>query len=444
MAKVKFIVKGNQEIVQLIIRISLSRMQDFQKASKIYIPSRYWNFYEKRLFNRKDRTEFRNDAEFIKTINNCNKLLAIIEDFVLGKLSNPDLITPVIIEDEILNFHGLETNIEKQKREKFEKEKLKEKNCNQLMNHITRYNKLRINDSSILMSTKQKYKYLEKRVYEFETLNKKVILLDDCDKEFFNSFEEFLYCEKKLMKSTIIRVIKNLKTILYDAQKNGYKINPQFNISQKKSKEGDVIYLTLEELDVIRSFEIQDRTLDITRDWLIVGSFTGQRVSDFMRFNNDCIRTYKDQDENKYDIIEITQIKVKKMVSIPIHPYVKEIIFKYNGFPPLFTKNFHSNSTIFNLKLKELIELIGIKRMVNAKEFDVIEKRNFIRKISIHKAISSHVCRRSFASNFYGDPKFPTPLIMSITGHRYENTFLEYIGKSDINKALQVAKIFNS
>jgi len=34
--------------------------------------------------------------------------------------------------------------------------------------------------------------------------------------------------------------------------------------------------------------------------------------------------------------------------------------------------------------------------------------------------------RRSFASNYYG--KIETPLLMNITGHTKESTFLTYIG----------------
>lgn len=40
--------------------------------------------------------------------------------------------------------------------------------------------------------------------------------------------------------------------------------------------------------------------------------------------------------------------------------------------------------------------------------------------------IASHDLRRSFATNFYS--KIPTPLLMSMTDHSRETTFLKYIG----------------
>ena len=36
--------------------------------------------------------------------------------------------------------------------------------------------------------------------------------------------------------------------------------------------------------------------------------------------------------------------------------------------------------------------------------------------------------RRSFATNYFG--KIETPILMEITGHSRESTFLEYVGKN--------------
>ena len=36
--------------------------------------------------------------------------------------------------------------------------------------------------------------------------------------------------------------------------------------------------------------------------------------------------------------------------------------------------------------------------------------------------------RRSFARNYFG--KIATPILMEITGHSRESTFLEYVGKN--------------
>jgi len=41
--------------------------------------------------------------------------------------------------------------------------------------------------------------------------------------------------------------------------------------------------------------------------------------------------------------------------------------------------------------------------------------------------VSSHIGRRSFATNHFG--KIPTPIIIAATGHKSESIFLKYIGK---------------
>ena len=57
-----------------------------------------------------------------------------------------------------------------------------------------------------------------------------------------------------------------------------------------------------------------------------------------------------------------------------------------------------------------------------------------------YELITSQVGRRSFATNNYG--KIPTPLLMNVTGHSTETMFLEYIGKTATDKAIQLAEYF--
>jgi integrase len=57
------------------------------------------------------------------------------------------------------------------------------------------------------------------------------------------------------------------------------------------------------------------------------------------------------------------------------------------------------------------------------------------------RLISSHVGRRSFATNYWGGP-IPTPLLMRMTGHSTEKMFLDYIGKTDTHQAIELAKYF--
>ena len=55
--------------------------------------------------------------------------------------------------------------------------------------------------------------------------------------------------------------------------------------------------------------------------------------------------------------------------------------------------------------------------------------------------VSTHICRRSFATNHYG--KLPTPVLMAITGHTTERMFLKYIGKTAMDNAQVLHDFWN-
>ena len=85
----------------------------------------------------------------------------------------------------------------------------------------------------------------------------------------------------------------------------------------------------------------------------------------------------------------------------------------------------------FNKQIKQICQLAGISEMV--KGYKTCEKTRR-RKLGMYpkfSLISSHDLRRSFATNYFG--KIPTPILMQITGHSKETTFLSYIG-AQVNK----------
>lgn len=56
--------------------------------------------------------------------------------------------------------------------------------------------------------------------------------------------------------------------------------------------------------------------------------------------------------------------------------------------------------------------------------------------------VTSHIGRRSFATNYYG--KIATTFLINITGHSSETMFLNYIGKSNKDMALEMAQMFEN
>ena len=138
-------------------------------------------------------------------------------------------------------------------------------------------------------------------------------------------------------------------------------------------------------------------------------------------------------------LIAFKQTKAQKEIVIPLLPEVQEILDKRGGeFPRKISDQ------RFNEYVKELCKKIGFIDEVDGSVIKNIgnNKNKRFRKVKgtypKYMLVSSHIGRRSFATNFYG--KIPTPLLMSATGHTTEKQFLKYIKISEIDSALELAK----
>ncbi|MCW1148049.1 tyrosine-type recombinase/integrase [Flavobacterium lacisediminis] len=278
------------------------------------------------------------------------------------------------------------------------------------------------------LRTVQDYQNSSNKLKAFETYIGKKINLTEIDFNFHSEFIKYLRSEEFLGENTIKGIITNLKAFLREADRLGYKVNPSFKdkkFSSPSFKPKD-IYFNEEEIEKIRNHTFDVDYLDNARDWLIIGVWTGLRVSDLLQL------TKKDIKEG---FIDNTNFKTNIPVTIPIHPHVKEILDKRNGeFPRKISDQ------NFNDYIKKVAEKVGFNELVDGSKNQVLknEKGEIIldgegKKIHRKKQgkypkwelVTSHICRRSFASNLYG--KIDTLTIMKITGHTTEKQFLDYI-----------------
>jgi integrase len=223
------------------------------------------------------------------------------------------------------------------------------------------------------------------------------------------------------------------------AKYNGVETNIQLDRIKPKEVKVDKIYLTFNELDKIEKLnkqKLREHLLN-ARDWLIISSYTGQRVSDFMRFHKKQIRI-----ENDKPLIEFTQKKTGKIMTIPLHSKILNILKKRKGdFPKAIS------SQKYNDYIKKVCEIAKINEKVRGSKLIKLEEKNInysyrkqIGKYEKWELVTSHIGRRSFASNFYG--QIPTSFLIYITGHSTEKMFLNYIGKSNKDLALEMTKYF--
>ena len=243
-----------------------------------------------------------------------------------------------------------------------------------------------------------------------------------------------------LTKPPIVRKPLECVTLFYSrklTENDNIELSPRFRLMKMKSKKGPIVYLNLDELKEIIKLtpEQLGRKLDNARDWLIISCFTGQRISDFMRFKPEDIREI-----DGVKVMDITQQKGNKQVTIPLFDPVQKIIKKYGGgFPRTISDQ------RFNEYAKEVAKIAGLTDKIEGGKVilgSTGKKRKESGLFPKWELIASHVGRRSFATNFYG--KIQTPLIMNVTGHTKESTFLGYIGKSSKDTAVETARAYQN
>jgi integrase len=154
-----------------------------------------------------------------------------------------------------------------------------------------------------------------------------------------------------------------------------------------------------------------------------------------MRFTKEMIRI-----EDGKSFIEFTQVKTGKIMTVPLHPKVIEILNRRNGeFPYAISDQKYNDYIKTVCEIAKLTQLVnGSKKTETEPESGIFRKETKdFRKCDL---VSSHIGRRSFASNFYGS--IPTSLLINITGHSTETMFLTYIGKSNKDLAKETHKYF--
>ncbi len=272
------------------------------------------------------------------------------------------------------------------------------------------------------------YKHLVER---FQKATKIDYFIKDVNANFKLSFEA--YCKKEsYAPNTIARTIKFIKTICYHARNNGIETHFQLNSIAAKIEKVEKIFLTIDELEQIENKKFDVEYLINAKDWLIISCETGQRVSDFMRFRKEQIRY-----EGKVPLIEFTQVKTGKKMAIPLSKKVMAILKNRKGnFPRQISDQ------RYNEYIKEVCKAAELKEIIKGSKSKTEDKitRKETGEFEKWELVTSHIGRRSFATNNYG--RIPTSLLINVTGHSTETMFLEYIGKTVTEKAMQLAEYF--
>jgi len=418
MASVKFFIKGTSNPTTIYLRLSASGGILLRKSTSYLINPLFFNKKNGKIkLNQKevDLTELNNNLENLKTAIITSYNTSISEGGKTDKLwlnTVLDIFFNRTIENKFDYF----------------------------VNYANDYiSKLPIKTNpkggvGVAISTIKNYTSIKQKVEKYEITRKTKVKFTDIDLSFREDFLNFLLVDRRLSKNTAGRDIVFLKTICLDAKRNGINVHQQLELVKGFKVKTKKIFLPFDEIEKIEKTDFASETLKNARDWLILGCYLGQRVSDLLPMKSENIKI-----KGKLKIIELTQKKTKKKVSILLHKKVINILNSRGGeFPKTFSDNEQSNNAIFNTSIKKVAKKAGLTKKIQGAKINPKTRRKESGSYEKWELVSSHICRRSFATNYYGD--IPTPLLLAVTGHSTERDFLLYIGKSSADYAESLAK----
>ena len=416
MATIKFFIQSKKNPASIYLSLSLAAKSVFKRKTGYTIDPRDWSI-ETNL-PKKNAVDHKN----LKT--DLGKLKTAIEENLNNAVSKGEEITGEWLQSQIDKFLGTKKKTDPDRITTY---------IETFIENLP-YKEYPNGKRGVAKGTLQKYATLKNKIADFEKDQKKKFYIKDVNLKFRNDLLKYFTEVDKLSSNSAGRYIRFLKTICLDAQLNGIIVNSQLAQIKGFTEKAEKVFLTFDELETIENKSFTRAALENAKDWLIIGCYIGQRVSDLLPLKSKNINV-----RSGLELIELVQKKTGKDVSIPIHPKVKEILNKRNGeFPGQIS------APKFNLHIKDLCKIAKIDQPTEGAKLIALGEGKEIKWRKEHgtfpkyELITSHVCRRSFASNFYGD--MPTALLMSITGHATEQQFLQYIGKKTNDYAIQIAE----
>ena len=411
MARIKVLLKSKNNPAPIYIRLSDGREVDVMAKTTYSINPVNWSAAKQEPKDLKDIDNV-NLASDLSTLK--NRLLKYYNNRSSNLLINTQWLKEFLNPDvEVIEETKLPTSLV------------------EYINFYIDYRKHEIKEPS-----RKKFNVIKHKMERFQKKRKKPIVIAEINENFKKEFVEY-YKAEGYAQNTMQRDLVFIKTFCKHARHLGLETHHQLDSLRLDRAKVEKIYLSFEELEKIEKIEKEKLTesLENAKDWLIISCYTGQRVSDFLRFTKEMIRI-----ENGKHLLEFTQQKTGKIMTIPLHKKVLEIIEKRNGdFPYSISDQKYNDYIKVVCEVAKINHFItGSKKVETAKDSGIYRKKTSSYKK--HELVTSHIGRRSFATNFYG--KIPTTYLIYVTGHSTEAMFLTYIGKSNKDIAMELTNYF--
>jgi len=262
------------------------------------------------------------------------------------------------------------------------------------------------------------YKNFQNIIIRYEAHTKTHLYFHALNANVIEQFKRWLLVEQQYSLNHAGRLMGFLNTVAKTAANYDIDTGSCTHLIagfSRPQKDQYINTISFEEYERIVELKLRSDRLKNAQKWVILGFWLGQRVSDLLRIEPSWIRPAK----NGGVYIDIVQQKTKKRVTVGVIDPVPLKILR-EDFPRKI------GARCFNRYMKEVCREAGIDQQVKGYKLNKETKRKELGTHPKYELLSSHDLRRSFATNFFG--KIETPVLMQMTGHSRESTFLNYIG----------------
>lgn len=242
----------------------------------------------------------------------------------------------------------------------------------------------------------------------FEIYNPRLRFID-INIEFYKGFTK--WCNEKEYAMNYIGLhISKLKLLMSEGLKRNYHKNISHKDADFKvmSEINEEVSLSEEEIEKLFKHNFEDNKLSLARDWAIIGSYLGLRVSDIQLLNEKNIHGNN---------VTVINEKTDTKVVVPINSKVKAIIKKWNGLPPQINKR------VFQDQVKEICKQAGINQPAIYFITKGGERRDYY--LLKYELVSPHTFRRAFITNLL-NAGIPDNQVMQLAGIKQHTTLLRY------------------
>lgn len=408
MATLRYNLKNQDaQLTKIYMRISIARGISANFPLEIVVNPKNWDIESMRL-----KPKVKSAAQINNTLDT---LYQSIEDAISVNYHNKELFTTEYFKSIYNDIIGNDSR----------KRKLN------ILEFIDEY----VNGLSSKKNTIKTYKIIYKKICEFleDVKSKKTMFYGEINDNWIIDFTNYLknHNNQKLSESTINKYLTNLKVILkkYSEENSNFKI-PKFRSFKVNSKR-IFPYFSVEDLSVLEKLEIVDEELDVVRDWILIGCETGLRISDY--------NTLNDFDITKQSVLTLSQIKTNSPSIVLATDRLKRIYSKRGSYPPKIHDDEFNKLMKIVCKIANFDEILSGSKMVEngVKSNGKKKYRKVQDYYKKYELVTSHTCRRSFATNKYLENSNDIGKIMALTGHKTTDEFYKYIQLDYVNNSVR-------